>query len=230
MLLTGRGTGFKLNGAKVEKEQTVLEIIRYAIGELLGWTPQYAMTHLTYQVVEKMQLDRLMQYIDFPDGMSPKTDIEYVLSLAYPELPFDLKMHTHKLHEQVMSGQIKKYPTHFFRGHLGYQRANILLREMIASQYPNASADELYRLFASKKIMSVLRKQKLDKPCTSSKKGAQQIYETPLDYLHYALPEDGSTDADAANLPKRDPFLYAFLQFRIAYSECLQDMKPETQK
>ena len=186
-----------LNGSVKEKETAAKDIIRYAILEMLGWTPQEAAGHMTWELVVQMKLDRLLTYFKYPKDVDKEYDPDYIVHLAFPEVPFDIKRQVLRVYRRLLDGQIEAFPKKIFDGRSGRDKAGILLMEVVATNIPSASIPELYERFAnSAASVSLMKKAKIYGVYT-------KMYSTPLEYFHNSLDE-----AD------RDEFLYAFWQYR----------------
>ena len=48
------------------KEKDALEIVRYAVTRILGWTPQEAMESMTEEIMQQLKLDKIITYIQNP--------------------------------------------------------------------------------------------------------------------------------------------------------------------
>ena len=56
------------------KQKEALAIVRYAVTELLEWTPQDAMDSMNEEIMEQLRLDKIITYIRYPKDLSKKKD------------------------------------------------------------------------------------------------------------------------------------------------------------
>ena len=186
------GTRLTLNGTDKEKEQAALDIIRYVITEGLRWTPEEAMDCLNEQSAKAFKLDKLInKYIHFPSDVIKGKDYEYVVHLAFPDkVKYDPMRTILDMYRRVLHEKQDRLPKRYFVGNDGEYRAGVLLLFAINMNIPQQASDtkELYALFAdTSKANKYLREWKLF--------GVSRcLYYSPLEYLHYSLPESEVND------------------------------------
>lgn len=92
-------------------EQVALSVFRYAIEELLEWTPTDANRFFSQSVVEYMKLTPLLAYIDFPSEITEEHgQLTYILYLLYPkQIHYDFREQVIEIYQDVLLGK-RKYP------------------------------------------------------------------------------------------------------------------------
>ena len=103
-----------------------------------------------------------------------------------------------KIKERKMA--IYKFPKNYMSGAIGVLRAGICLQYMISNFMAFHSIAEIYEFFADEeRAIWTLKKYKLYTVY-------RELFESPLEYLHTALPED-----------KKDYLLYNYYSFKKMY-------------
>ena len=186
-----------LNGEAEEKAEAAKAIIRYAITEILQWTPEEARDHITWDIIKQMKLDKILRYIPYPTDIDKVKDPDYMIYSAFPDMEYDIRRQILRVYNRLMNGEIEEFPKKIFEGPRGREKAVILLDEIIRTRLSTSSIEQLYERFAD--TAKANRKLAEWKIYSISRK----LYCTPLDYLHYSLSEEN-----------RDEFLYTFYQYR----------------
>lgn len=183
-------------------EKVALTVYRYAIEELLEWTPADAGRFFSLTVTDRMKLTPLLSYIDFPpEIIDVQGQIAYVLHLLYPQqIHFDFRGYVIGIYTDVLQGK-RKYPRDFMYGHKGLLRAEICLQHILNKEMVFESKESLYEFFTFGDIYGFLKKKKLYQLYRS-------FFNKPLDYLHGSLPEE-----------IRSEFLYQFYTFARAWKK-----------
>ena len=210
-VLLKRKLNFKIsfNGDLGYRKRAVGAIWRYAVTNLLHWTPQEAEVYMTQEIVLMLHLEKTLN----PLGI-PASDLKYIynfrafLQYAFPDQikyddrqeVIDLYKRSAKLEEwenDPNSHQIKKK---FFLGIEGQYRAKIVLDYLLKQYFSDSTVDELYEWFANtKKAKKWLKSKKVDQPISSTY--------SPLDFLH-----------DSLSIGKKDEFLYYNQKINAAYA------------
>lgn len=181
-------------------EKFALSVFRYAIEELLKWSPLEAYRLFTPSIVERMKLTPLLKYICFPSDVTCD-DTEYIVHLLYPQkVPYDFVRYTLNIYEQVRAGK-RRYPKDFMFGGKGLKRATICLQYALKEVYLFSSLEEMYQYFATPEAMGFLKENKLYQLYCS-------FYKSPLDFLHYSLSES-----------MRNDFYYEYYSFIYMYKK-----------
>lgn len=183
-------------------QKNALTIIRYAIEKILCWTPMEAKEYLNYDILVKLKLCPLLQYLSFPPELSKSKDFFYIAHLVYPNI---IKMDERNLciasFEKMLKTPNSCFPKDYFDNTTGLTRAAICLQYAINNYIVPASVKELYELFSKEKqILPILSNYKLSKPC-------QEFFDKPIDYLDFALPES-----------QKNAFYYHYYCFLVEYS------------
>ena len=184
------------------KQKEALAIVRYAVTELLEWTPQDAMDSMNEEIMEQLRLDKIITYIRYPKDLSKKKDFNWMIHLAFPnETRYDVGEQVLKLYQRVKSGELKRFPKRVFEGDNGAQKLAILLKDFISKNLVAKSVAELYEIFGDSAKGNVLMHD------AKLFYAYHELYDTPLEYLHESL---GSS---------RDEFLYSYYQYMSALTE-----------
>ena len=193
-LLMGQRTRFEASfkGSPTENKKEVGHIWRYAIEELLGWTPEEALKNLDNDMVEALMLHKTFAGLDYEPKKTYVSDYRFILQYAFPEsIKYDFVQETLSEYEHVAKlGMWKndtedyKYPKNFFGDNNGAARANILLRHVVNTYLGDMSLKEKYVFFADFiGARNWIKKYFLDTPVTT------EMYMSPLEYFHRSLPQ-----------------------------------------
>ena len=192
-ILIGKASAFRVafRDTDIEKRRkTAGEIWRYAISDVLGWTPDMALLYLNQDLIKQIKLDLTYPKIDYSYSKKKFFDLRFILQYAYPgiikyNLEEDAKAEFERVNrlgafENYEKGQ--KFQKHFFSGLDGVKRAAVILNYAISLYLDDLTTQELYKFFQNTpKATSWLRKHKIDLV-------VKKLYPTPLDYLHNSLP------------------------------------------
>ena len=168
------------------KEADALAVLRYIIKNMLGWTPQEAMDHMTGEIIDMLRIDKLAEYVAYPVDVSERDDrrdgYPWLISLAFPgKTTYNMRNQLLRVYEKVKSGELEQFPRYLFRGPDRDKKLSILLCDYISKNIPSGSIEDLYDVFSDQgRGNAILRKAYLYYPC-------KECYETPLLYLHIAL-------------------------------------------
>lgn len=194
ILLGKNGKDFKtiFNGSLEERRKVAGVIWRYAISNLLRWTPEQAETSLTKEIIESLCLDKTYSKMEIEYGVRKFFDIRSVLRYAFPEkIKFDVEKHAIEEYKRVMKLDEWKYDNTkyrfhkgFFRGPDGAIRSQVILSYAIAVYFDDVSNYALYRFFGDEKEAN----QWLE----DHRLGGNVIpgFKTSLELLHYSLPQE----------------------------------------
>ena len=163
--------------------QDISQILRYAFEKLLHWSPEDVRDYASPGLIRKLHLERIVNKIDFPSGLNPKTDMFYIACFLYPkQIRFSREKLAMQVYQKVIDGKLQKYPKNFFLSADGELNAQICLRYAINQNLYVNSVRELYEFVSdSDKALSWLKSINLQVPC-------RLIYEYPIDMLHSCLP------------------------------------------
>lgn len=199
-------TYFELSAEQNEK--TALLVFHHAIKHYLRWNQKQVEECLDWNVIRRMRLCTLMKYIRFPAESDREKDLYILYNKLYPRRSrAGLKEPTISVYKRVLSGERTKFPKGYFDGIEGMYRSLICFQYMITLLKPFNNVDEMYKFFASNRGTAALKKHKLSIVCNT-------IYETPIDYLHTALPSE-----------HRNVFLFNMYKFNVMYKSFLAEKK-----
>ncbi len=131
-------------------------IWRYAISELLGWTPQEAVKYLNSDVVKAMKLNTTFYAINFSTKHRFIGDYKMAIQLAFPEEKiYDFKAETiaeykkvAKKDEWANDPSPNRYNKKFFLDFEGFDRAQIIMNWLIKRYCSDMTPIELYEMFS----------------------------------------------------------------------------------
>jgi hypothetical protein len=159
-----------------------LEIFRYAIENILDWTPLDVVNCFDLNVIKNLHLLVPYKYLIFPEELSKRKDFFYVSHLLYPTIiPYSTKNFVIISYQRVLN-QNGKFSKDFFLGAEGELRACICLQYLLKEHLSFNSIEELYYYFSTSKAISTLRQYNLATVCS-------ELFESPLEFVHSALPK-----------------------------------------
>lgn len=178
-------------------ETMALSVIKYAIERYLKWTPKEAYNMLNKKVLKQLNLTSLLSYIEFPVELKKSTDIWYVVHKIYPHLfPLSKRRLITTLMSRIISGELNKIPSDYFFCEDGELRACVCLQYVLENFFLFKTIDDMYKFFANnKEVHKILVQYRLRNVYTL-------FYDSPLEFLHIALPED-----------QKNEFLYQYYSF-----------------
>ena len=165
-------------------------IWRYAITNLLHWTPQEALLYLNDQIIRALKLNKTYEALGIDSKCTNIPDYRCILQYAFPdEIKYDIKTEAIEGYERIIKAgkwanntEKSKYPKGFFDGKDGITRSAAILNYAINNFLSYMTTEELYEFFAKKaQAKSWLTEKKMNV-------ALKFTYESPLDYLHYSLP------------------------------------------
>lgn len=185
------------NSSDENNEKTALVIMRYAFESFLQWTPQDIKNCINWEILQTMKLDTLIKHIKFPGELTPRTDLDYIAHLLYPNIiHFDSKEKTLRIYKNVLSKKVYRYPREFWEGPEGEARARFCLRYMLQNCMVFHNVEEIYKAFSGREGIKILKDYQLYVPC-------ELIFGSPVDYLHVTLSQS-----------QKDEFLYHYYKFK----------------
>lgn len=210
-LLMGKRATFDIAFTEsVEGNRKAAGIIwRYAIENLLGWTPEQALIYLNQDLVKTLKLDKTYKKIGYEYSTKKFFDFRYILQYAFPEsIRYDLEEDARSEYERVSKmGQWEddeepyKFHKNYFAGPEGAVRASVVLNYAISIDLSHLGTYGLYRFFGNKKNATEwLKKREIEV-------NVKSLYKTPLEYFHHSLPEDETNNIYYINEWLRDKYL-----------------------
>lgn len=210
-ILLGKKKGFSTTYFELSPEQnekTALMIFHHAINCYLRWTPKQVEECLNAEIICRMKLTSLMKYIRFPAESDRTKDLYILYEKLYPSRhKTGLKNPTLSVYKRVLSGERSKFPKGYFDGIEGMYRSMICFQYMITLLKPFDDVESMYKFFASNKGSAALKKYKLNIV-------NNLFYETPVDYLHTALPPE-----------HKNTFLLNMYKYELMYKKYLAGKK-----
>lgn len=179
--------------------------LKYCFEYYLHWTPTQVRDCLTLEIAKRMKIVRLIKRVPCPLELDAMNELYYVAWFLYPETRnISEKELILKAYSDILEGRIAKYPKDYFDGGQGYMRSRVLFLHMIRSYKNFSNLDEMYAFFANdKKAKHLLAKYRLSAPL-------RDLYASPLEYLHEALPPvQKSEELYQKHLSIRDGLSYA---------------------
>lgn len=203
------GTDIKLSGTDEQKAAAAQEIIQHIFHNMLGWTDEEAIAHISPELAEKLRLDDLKKALaPIIPADCPKDDWPGIVTIGLGQQINPTKQ-IQRYYKLIRQGKLSKFPKQLFTGQEGRKKASLLLHTFIAEKIALNITDEtktgklyvLYETFAETATMN----NKL------TKAGLYYVYSglysNPLEFLHESLSADD-----------RDEFLYTVFSFRNVYN------------
>lgn len=187
---------YYFNYNSIGNMRLALQIMKYAFATYLNWSPDQLRDCLTIEIIERLKLQSLLKFLEFPPELDSTKDLFYIAWLLYPStVHFSEKDLILRVYKNLLDKKIQKYPKEFFSGRDGLTRAQVCLRFMIEQYLPTKSIDELYEYFATQKSVRVMRQNKLLVVCND-------LFDTPVEFLHKSLHRE-----------QQNVFLYRYYDF-----------------
>ena len=199
-------------GQQAEKNARIL--LKYAIEDLLGWSPTEMQCKFNRDIADRMHLTKILKYISTPPEIDKENDYDYYAHYLYPKIiKFDLRQRTILVLKKVQNGEIHKFPRGFFDDNYGEVRAITCLNYVIGNSLPLMSIDEMYEMFSNDSQANIfLEEQRLILP-------RRLLFDTCLDYFHSSLCPS-----------EQNNVLYHFYRFRKAYNAGCIALRKEKKK
>lgn len=182
-------------------QQRAIEVIKYAFECYMGWTPEQTAANISEDILKHLHLNGLVsQRIKFPAELTPMNNLHYLVHLMYPdEFPYDARAAVENYYDKVISGEIPRFQKGFFatENNEGLERACICFARMLQLARPFSSIREMYNFFSKGDCKKLINEYKLTSAC-------RDLFQFPLDFLHYSLPEE-----------QRDYFYYQNLRYGL---------------
>ncbi len=193
--LINAGVFYPSNDYKKKNEEVALSVIRFAIEEFLGWTPEEAVQRLNSKIITEMKLDEAINKLNLPEGSIVDNDYSYVIAQIYPWVKVNLSDLTIKYYKHVLDDtNNKSFVRRFFAGADGRKRSVICLHYLLGRVSTFfSSIEDMYDFFSGVGGDRFLSKNKL--------KLAKQLYTSDVEYLHKSLSKE-----------QRDDFLFHYYQ------------------
>ena len=184
LLLLGRIPSIQpdlFDGEAKQKENAALDIVRYAVENILRWTPKEMAAKFNGEVIDRLKLTKIVSYIAFPPEADKKRDYFVYAHKLYPDIiPMDLYTLTILTYNNVHDKHLVKFPKGFFDDNLGRTRALLCMNYALAKDGMFRTKQELYKTFTETTGAQFIQKHRLDLARRLS-------WESPLDFIHEAL-------------------------------------------
>jgi hypothetical protein len=169
-------------GEAKQKEKAALDILRYAVEQLLRWSPQEMAAKFNGDVITKLKLTKIVSYVIFPPEADKKRDYFVYAHKLYPHIiPMDLYTLTILTYKNVHERRLVKFPKGFFDDNLGRTRALLCMNHALSIDGHFTSKRELYKTFSETAGAQFIQKHRLDLARRLS-------WSNPIDFVHEALP------------------------------------------
>ena len=148
----------KLIGSSGLKQELVVGIIwRFAITELLGWTPEEAHANLNKTIVQSLKLNATYDNMQYGNALAEVNNYDFVLQYAFPEkikynfTKATLMEYKRFAKEEQYSHDKKKSrkPKSFFVGAIGEKRARICFNYAVNRYLGHMTVPQKYDFFAN---------------------------------------------------------------------------------
>ena len=194
---------FFFSGPQEADERKALEIFRYAFTTYRkNWDVRTLRDCISLDLIQKLQLKPFMKFIQFPPELDSEKDLFYLVWRLYPKsIHINRTDLTINVYKNLLAKKIQRFPKEFFSGTNGVIRAEICLKYMIEQFLAEENVENIYQLFASLKIIPILRKYRL---LTVS----SDLFSCPLEYFHASLPKT-----------QKDEILYHYYNFLNKYDQ-----------
>jgi hypothetical protein len=210
LLLLGRIPSIQpdlFDGEPIQKEKAALDIVRYAVEQLLRWTPKEMAAKFNADVIAKLKLTKIISYISFPPEADRKRDYFVYAHKLYPNIiPMDLYTLTILTYNNVHDKHLVKFPKGFFDDNLGRTRALLCMNYALATSGQFQSKRELYKAFTETTGAQFIQQRRLDLARRLS-------WEYPIDFVHEALSRHD-----------KDEMWYHYYKFLIKRKQALKDI------
>lgn len=196
-------------------ERKALDCIRYALEDVLEWSPDEVILKFDDYIIRIMKLEKLISYISYPVEI-PYGNIKYILSLLYPDkVHINRERIVEETFEQVLESarrkeltkgsdneeRLKQFPREYFSGTEGFKRFCCCIKYIIENYKPMSSVEEIYAFFGSQAGKSLLYEFRLKVP-------ADQFSIDLLSVIRYITREESDSD-----------LFYCFYSFQKQFTE-----------
>ncbi len=187
--------------------ENALAVLRYAVEDLLRWTPKMMVDQFNGEIIRKMKLEKVILALnrDFPVQLNKKKDYFYYAHMLYPDIiRVSDEYLTIKTYKDLLAGKIQRLQKGFLEGDEGEGRIRLCLNYQLNLSVPTSIRGLYYDFANTQRANKILSDWKLNT-------ARRAHYKHPIDFLHESLPED-----------QRDEFLYRYYKFRFANEQSRQ--------
>lgn len=159
-----------------------LSVFRYAVENILYWTPMETAVNLNLDVIKGLHLLVPYKYLIFSEELNKRKDCFYIAHLLYPnEIPYNMRNFVILSYQKILDQENGRFSKNYFNGMGGELRACICLQYLLTNLITFSSIEEIYYYFSAPKAISTLRQFRLAGVCSD-------LFESPLEFVHCALP------------------------------------------
>ncbi len=173
------------NNNKEHDEEIALAVFKYAFEKLLHWTPQMIYECNDMDIIVQMHLSHLYKYKIKPVHLETNDNLtffQFIAKKLYPDVfGEDIRQETLNIYIAVLDGRSEKIPKNMFDGSNGLLKLAICLQYLLSEKLKYKTIEEMYSAFSMPDINNTLSEYKILIPF-------QRYFETPIDFLHFALP------------------------------------------
>lgn len=199
------------DGEPKQKEQAALSIIKYAVENLLRWTPKEMASKFNSEVIAKMKLNKIVSYVVFPPEADKTRDYFVYAHKLYPDkIPMNLYTLTVLTYNKVHQKHLVKFPKGFFDDNLGRTRALLCMNYALSRDGNFSSKKELYKAFTETTGAQFIQRHRLDLARRLS-------WEYPIDYVHESLSQND-----------KDEMWYHYYKFKAIMRQTQKSMEAES--
>jgi hypothetical protein len=211
LLLLGRIPSIQpdlFDGEAKQKEKCALDIVRYAVEQLLRWSPKEMAAKFNADVIARLKLTKIVSYISFPPEADKKRDYFVYAHKLYPEIiPMNLYTLTILTYNNVHEKHLVKFPKGFFDDNLGRTRALLCMNYALAKDGKFQSIQELYKAFTETSGVQFIQRHRLDLARRLS-------WEYPIDFVRESLSRND-----------RDEMWHHYYKFLAKRKQVLKEME-----
>lgn len=183
-------------------QHTALMLIKYACETYLRWSPQKIYESMTMDVMKQWKLSGYLRYIEFPPELNKEKNLGYIAHILYPKV-IDI---TDKdictiVYEQVLSGELKKFPKKFFGESQNMKRACFCLKYAIDNFTNFNNIEQLYDFFGTDECLNFLRTYRIQTYIKT-------LFDAPITAFYLIAPPDQDI-----------PFLFHYYRFWQIYND-----------
>lgn len=121
--------------------------LRYVIEDILGWDIETAKLKFDSYIINKLNLQPILDYIHFPNEVEPNNP-KYILSLLYPfDIHYTNEDMVRDIATKINNNERNQYPRDYFVGGEGFTRFCFCIKFIIEENLTFESVSEIYDFF-----------------------------------------------------------------------------------
>ena len=174
-------SGSFFQGSAYENEQLAINFVRLVAKTFLRCdNPQAAIATMNEELVAKMHLDKMLKYIQTPDYLEASDIFDYDIARIFTPHFNAADWSAHRFCEQIVRGEMKKFPKYYMTEIKGMERASLCLRYFLSIDKPGLTVEQCYRYAACPDFQRMLHKRLLWNVCMKQ-------FGDPLTFMHMSL-------------------------------------------